>query len=171
MTLPHRLLGLLLAFCALCFVGGCDTFSESKLPKGVKGRVPMICLEDPNGDASAASPLPLSGVKIPVDPSAVFTALDFEDVKPGGGGMEGTAILFKLDGSATIALQQITSRYRNLRLVLYINEVPLSQYRIKGPISNGLLPFFPEVLEDEKATLIKDLKATCAMLQKTNSTK
>jgi hypothetical protein len=108
-------------------------------------------------------------VQIAIDPNGVFTALDFAKISALPLGSEGTGIQFLLTPDAAYALNQITSGHSGQHLVLLVNSRPLAQFQIGRPITNGNIVFFPEVLEDEKATLARDLDATCALLRKQDS--
>ena len=157
MKMLSRLLPLLCAALML-FAAGCSTSSSSVAPPpdGVNPVVARFFLEVRNGDPDGAVPLPVSGIRVPIDPtSPVLSEGDIAGVRVARTEHEGLQMIFQLVGGrlgAINAFAQLTTTHQGYRLVMSLNGVPVATTTIKSSVSNGVLVVYPEGL-DEKQVL------------------
>ncbi|MEI6860879.1 MAG: hypothetical protein WCL04_01335 [Verrucomicrobiota bacterium] len=140
----------------LLLLAGCGTASSKVMPPpaGVNPMYAQFFLEQRGGDVTTAVPLPMSGIRVPVDMSSPVMNKDLGDIS----GVEitrteheGLAMVFHLSGGtfgAISAFSHLTASHQGYRLVLTIGGRPIAVTTITAPISNGVIAFYPEL--DEK---------------------
>jgi hypothetical protein len=149
----------LLCSALLLLATGCGTATSSATPPpaGVTPVAVQFFLVVRGGDANTAVPLPVSGIRVPIDTTSPVLNRDMGDIA----GVEvvrteheGLAMVFHLAGGrfgSISAFNQMTATHQGYRLVMTLNGRPFAAKRIDTPISNGLLAVFPEL--DEKAIM------------------
>ncbi len=130
---------------------GCNSVTSSVTPPppGVTPIMAQFFLEVRGGDPTTASPLPVSGMRVPIDANRPVLNRDGGDiagVTVGRKDPEGCYMVFHLAGESAIrAFSQMTASHQGYRLVMTLNGVAFATYKIETPISNGVLAVFPEM--------------------------
>lgn len=97
------------------------------------------------GDASGAVPLPISGLRIPVNTGPVLREYDIARVSIGQTERLGPCLIFQFRPDAAHDLSRMSTQYQGYRLVLSINGRPVGVTTITAPINNGTIVIIPEV--------------------------
>lgn len=140
---------------------GCGTTPSADRPAPALAR---FFLE--SADARGAEmALPQSGVRLVVNPQPVLVEGDFTNVEL----MQvelGKCLMFQLSPSAGRDFHRLSGSHQGRRLVLVINGTPLGARRIDGPVANGVVYVFLELPDEALPTLVENLRATTARLQR-----
>ncbi len=167
MTKLLRHLPWLSALLIWTILSGCNTtaFSSSD-SKDYRPMLVQFNLESRDDSEELAQPLPISHIRVPMNPKAVLLAQDIL------GAMavpteHGTWLTFRLTSAATRDFYTTSMKNKSLRLVLSVNGVPIGVTTITTGNNTGRINIYPELKDDnDVAELVKDINATCADIQR-----
>jgi hypothetical protein len=158
-----KLLPVILASLLVGLAGGCRT-AEPPPPPVVRSLVARVYLEALPQEQGIAATLPVSGVRLTIDPRAVLTECDVA-----GAALEpaeyGTALQFTYTQPAARDLYRKTAGMQGRRLVLTLNGAAMAAQRIGDPVTAGTLLFYPEVRGEQLPAMLADIRSTTAAVQ------
>ncbi|MEJ1973931.1 MAG: radical SAM family heme chaperone HemW [Lacunisphaera sp.] len=150
---------LLIAGCLLVFAG-CQSANDE--PK-VQPLVARFFLETRPGEPGATVELPVSKLKLNVNPKPVLTEYDIAGVQVTKVDL-GWCLLFRLAPPATLDFYRLSVGAQGRRLVLTLNGQAAGARRIDQVIGDGGLMIFIEVLDSDLPILADRIRRTSAGL-------
>lgn len=133
-------------------------------PPVARSLVTRVYLESLPQEQGLEVTLPVSGVRLTIDPRAVLSECDVA-----GAALEpaefGTALQLVFTTPAARDLYRKTAGAQGRRLVLTFNGAAVAAQRIEDPVTGGTLLFYPEVPAEQLPTLLADLRSTIAAVQ------
>lgn len=156
-----KLLPVILVSLLAGLAGGCRTAEPPPVAPTLVARVFLEALPPEQGLAVA---LPVSGVRLSIDPRPVLLEFDVA-------GAElvptefGPALQLNFTPQAARDLYRKTAGAQGRRLVLSLNGAAVAAQRIGDPVTGGTLLFHPEVRAEELPALLADLQRTTAAVQ------
>lgn len=140
-------------------LAACNT---TKVGFDYETRVARFVLESENQGSIVA--LPISGVRIQVNPKAILTEYDIEAVDVAELEL-GACLQFTLSHRASRDFYQKSATNLGKRLVLLVNGKAVGLQRLERPIGNGVIYIFVEIPDSELPELAKNLRGTSIDLQ------
>jgi hypothetical protein len=156
-----KLLPVIVALLLAGFAGGCRTAEPPPVTHPLVARVFLEALPQEQG---LAVTLPVSDVRLTVDPRPVLLEFDVA-------GAElvptefGPALQLSFTPPAARDLYRKTAGAQGRRLVLSLNGAAVAAQRIGDPVTGGTLLFYPEVRAELLPSLLADLRSTTAAVQ------
>ncbi len=108
--------------------------------------------------------MPVSEVRIQVDPTAVLTEFDLESVAVAEVEL-GQCLQFRLTHQASRTFYQASANNQGRRMVLIVNGQPLGLQRIERPVSDGIFYVFVEIPDADLPELARNLRGTSIEIQ------
>lgn len=108
--------------------------------------------------------MPVSEVRIQVNPTALLTEFDFESVAVVEVEL-GQCLQFRLNHQASRTFYQASANNQGRRMVLIVNGQPLGLQRIERPVSDGILYVFVEIPDADLPELARNLRGTSIEIQ------
>ncbi len=118
-----------------------------------------------SGQEGSVVTMPVSGVRIQVNPKATLTEYDLVSVEVAEVEL-GKCLQFTLTHTASRIFYQASVMNQGRRLVLMVDGDAIGLRRIDGPISDGVIYIFLEIPDAELPELAKNLKGTSIEIQK-----
>ncbi len=124
--------------------------------------VARFVIESNNGGSMVT--MPVSGARIQVNPTAVLSEYDLENVSVAEVEL-GQCLQFTLTHRASRIFYQASASNQGKRIVLVVNGQALGLQRIDRPVSDGILYVFMEIPDADLPELAKNLKGTTLDIQ------
>jgi len=150
--MPNRPLCFLAPLCAaltLFLAAGCNGggggFSSSSSSSTATRPVSAKIFLEINGDPESAAPLPVSKRRVPVTTNPVIAEGDILAVRVQETPPLGYRLIFQLRrGVADPDFYALTTKNQGRSLVLALDGQMVAVTKISGPITNGIVAFYPE---------------------------
>lgn len=159
-----KLLSVILASLLVGLAGGCRTTESSPPLLAAHPLVARIYLEALPQEQGSAVALPISGVRLMIDPRAVLLESDVAGAELVAAEF-GPALQLTFTPAAARDLYRKTVGAQGRRLVLLFNGAAVAAQRIGDPVTGGLLQFYPEVPADQLHATLADLRNTTAAVR------
>jgi len=152
------------AIAAVAVIGGLVLVSCKTTGVGFEYEraVARFVLESENGGSIVT--MPVSDVRIQVNPTAVLTEFDFESVAVAEVEL-GQCLQFRLTHQASRRFYQASANNQGRRMVLIVNGNPLGLLRIERPVADGIFYVFVEIPDVDLPELAKNLRGTSLEIQ------
>lgn len=108
--------------------------------------------------------MPVSEVRIQVNPTALLTEFDFESVAVAEVEL-GQCLQFRLTHQASRRFYQASANNQGSRMVLIVDGEPLGLQRIERPVSDGIFYVFVEIPNADLPELARNLRGTSIEIQ------
>ncbi len=108
--------------------------------------------------------MPVSEVRIQVNPTAILTEFDLESVAVAEVEL-GQCLQFTLTRQASRTFYQTSANNLGRRMVLIVNGQPVGLQRIERPVSDGIFYVFVEIPDAELPELANNLRGTSIEIQ------
>lgn len=108
--------------------------------------------------------MPVSEVRIQVNPTAILTEFDLESVAVAEVEL-GQCLQFTLNRRASRTFYQASANNQGRRMILIVNGQPVGLQRIERPVADGIFYVFVEIPDADLPELAKNLRGTSIEIQ------
>ncbi len=133
-------------------------------PPQIEPVVARFYLEARPGEAGTPVELPVSKVRIAVNPKPVLVEYDIANVELAKVDL-GWCLLFRMTPAAARDLYRMSVAAQGRRLVLTCNNLPLGVRRLDQAVPDGALLIFVEAANEDLPSLADRIRRTSAGLQ------